>query len=113
LYSDQEKFVSSRPKQYSFKIVVNGNHINTVLIGRHYLLKHSSYMNDELILQLVISLDGGTFPVDSTTDGVEYFAADVEIGNPEKIYRIIWLFEGRSLEVLGVINVYRSKKKRR
>jgi hypothetical protein len=103
--------VANKPKHYPLKVVVNGNHISSVLIGRHYLLKHGSYMNDELILQIVISLDGGTFPVDSTTDGVEYFAADVEIGSPMKVYRIIWLFEGKALEVLGVINAYRRKKK--
>lgn len=103
--------MTDRPKRYSLNITVNGNHINRVLIGRHYLEKHASYMNDELILQLVIALDGGTFPVDSTTDGIEYFAADVKVENPEKIYRIIWLFEGEFLEVLGVINAYRRKKK--
>ncbi|MDZ4678418.1 MAG: hypothetical protein SGI74_13025 [Oligoflexia bacterium] len=104
--------MSDKPKHYSLKIFVNNHKISSVLIGRHYLLKHSSSMNDEIILQLVMALDEGTFPVDSTVDGIEYFVADVEIGNPNKVYRIIWLFEGEFLEVLGVINAYRRKKKR-
>lgn len=103
--------MASQPKQYTIRVSVNGHKVRSVLIGQHYRLKHSAYMNDELILQLVIALDGGNFPVDSTTDGIEYFAADVEIGDPAKVYRIIWLFESDFLEVLGVINAYRKKKK--
>lgn len=65
-------------------------------------------MNDQIILQLVHSLDGGQFDMDSMTNGIEYYVADVEL--KEKIYRIIWLFEGEKLEVLGVVNAYRRKK---
>lgn len=100
-----------KPKHYSLNIVVNGNKVSSVLIGRHYLIKHGDYMNDQIILQLVSALDGGTFPVDSATAGVEYFAADVDLGELSKSYRVIWLFEGEALQVLGVINAYRRKKK--
>ena len=68
-------------------------------------------MNDQLILELVKILDGGNFPVNSTTNGIDYYVADVILDDPGKIYRIIWLFEGESLEILGVINTYRRKKK--
>lgn len=101
----------NKPKHYSLEIVVNGNKINSVLIGRHYLIKHGDYMNDEIILQLVAALDGGTFPMDSATDGIEYFVADVNLGDSSKTFRVIWLFEGEFLEVLGVINAYRRRKK--
>ncbi|MCC7460629.1 MAG: hypothetical protein IT286_04925 [Proteobacteria bacterium] len=102
-----------RPNAYPFKVTVNGYQIKKVLIGRHYLLKHSHYMNDDLILELVARLDGGNFPVDSSTDGIEYYAADIEFDMPIKIYRLIWLFEGKNLEVLGVIHAYRRKKRRK
>ena len=104
---------NGRPTQYELRLRVNGLEIHSILIGRHYLEKHGSYMNDELILDLVASLDGGEFPMDSISDGTEYFAADIEWGNPAKIYRVIWLFEGGQLETLGVVNAYRrdSKKK--
>ena len=103
--------MKEKPTRHSVNLTVNGNSIRTVLIGRHYLIKHSSYMNDALILDLVAALNGHSFPIDSTTDGVDYYVADVEIKPDERVYRIIWLFEGEKLEVLGVINAYRRSKK--
>lgn len=104
--------MEAKPTQYRVRLTVNGNLINTVLVGRHYLIKHASYMNDALILDLVAALDGRSFPVDSTTAGIEYYAADVVMNPDGKIYRVIWLFEGGRLEVLGVINAYRRSKKK-
>ena len=102
--------MSEKPLSYSFNAVINNHNVSTVLIGRHYLIKHSKDMNDDLILQIISALDGLTFPVDSTTNGIDYFVADVEFGVPEKIYRIIWLFEGDKMEILGVVNAYRRKR---
>lgn len=99
------------PKRYIFKAIINGNEIKEILIGRHYLKKHSAYMNDELILELASYLDGGEFPVDSATDGIDYYAADIEYGTPPKVFRLIWLFEGDQLEILGIVNAYRRKKR--
>lgn len=101
------------PFRYELCLNVNGNEIRTILIGRHYVEKHGSYMDDELILSLVATLDSGNFPADSTTDGIEYFAADIEWGQPFKVYRLIWIFEGDQLEVLGVVNAYRRKNKKK
>lgn len=100
----------NKPTRHTVQMVVNGNTITTVLIGRHYLLKHGSYMNDALVLELVSALDGHTFPVDSNTDGVNYYVADVQVVPSGKVYRLIWLFEGNQLEILGVVNAYRRKK---
>ena len=105
--------MSALPNRYPIQITVNDLSITTVLIGRHYLNKHGAYMDDELILRLVMELDGGNFLVDSTTAGVEYFVADIALDETEKIYRLIWLFEGEKLEVLGVINAYRKKGKKK
>jgi hypothetical protein len=99
------------PNSYNIDVTINGNKIRKVLIGRHYELKHSNCMNDELILSLVRMLDEKTFPVDSTTKGVEYYVADIEYSVPLKVYRLIWLFEGEKLEVIGVINAYRRRRK--
>ena len=104
-----------RPKEYFLQLTVNGRIIKKVLIGRHFELKHGHYMNDELILDLVMALDGETFTVDSTTDGIEYYVADVihgTVANSRKTYRLIWLFEGEEMEILGVINAYRRRKRR-
>ena len=64
-------------------------------------------------LEVIMALGGRSFPVDSSADGIEYYVADVEREPTGKIYRIIWLFEGERLEVLGVINAYRRSKKKR
>ena len=105
--------MEKEPSQYKLQLVVNGHKIRTILIGRHYVEKHGSYMSDELILALVSTLDGGDFPPDSTTSGLEYFAADVEWGEPSKLYRLIWIFEGDQLEILGIVNAYRRKIKKK
>jgi|GEM_PF-1856245 len=104
--------MKQKPVSYNFSAIINGNQISTVLIGRHYLINHSSYMDDGVILQLVSALDGKNFLVDSTTNGIDYFVADIEMGTPKKIYRIIWLFEGNKMEILGVVNAYRKKRKK-
>ena len=103
--------MNTKPTEYSASLTVNGTHVTTILIGRHYLLKHGSYMNDQPILELVSALDGRTFPVDSKTDGIEYYITDVEVLPDGKTYRLIWLFEGEKLEILGVVNAYRRTKK--
>ena len=102
--------MQEKPTRYSMSVTVNGLGITTVLIGRHYLKKHANYMNDEVILELVAALDGHSFPVDSEIDGIEYYAADVRSEATGKTFRIIWLFEGTKMEVLGVINAYRRSK---
>jgi hypothetical protein len=107
--------VKSEPIKLATSITINNKLISHVVIGRHYLAKHSAYMSDELILLLVQSLDGRSFDSDSSSKGVEYFVADIEFKGDSakmKIYRMIWLFEGDRLEILGVINAYRVKKKR-
>jgi hypothetical protein len=99
-----------KPIRYKFKLTVNNHSITEVLIGRHYLEKHSSYMNDEIILQLVGALNGHIFPVDSVTNDIEYFVTDIELADSGKVYRIIRLFEGEKMEILGVVNAYRRKR---
>jgi hypothetical protein len=89
--------------------MVNGHRITTVLIGRHYVIKHGKHINDDLILRLVASLDGGNYPVDSTTNGTYCYAADILLEETGKIYRLIWIFEGKYLQILGVVNAYRRK----
>jgi hypothetical protein len=95
-------------------LVINSHSVTHVIIGQHYLEKHSSEVNDELILQLVTTLNGQTFQPDSTTSGIQYFVADIHLKTKlkEKYYRLIWLFEGDYLEILGVINAFRVKKKK-
>ena len=97
------------------KIQVNGHQIAKVIIGRHYLEKHSRSIDDGLIIDLVMVLDGGVFTADSVTGGIEYFATDIQFSKNQesKIYRLIWLFEGEFLEIIGIVNAYRVGKKKK
>ncbi|MBP9681845.1 MAG: hypothetical protein KBD76_10605 [Bacteriovorax sp.] len=45
-------------RKYPFPVTVNGLKIEIVIIDPHYEEKHSSSINDELILKLVQTLDG-------------------------------------------------------
>jgi len=102
--------------EYNLDLKINASRITTIRIGDHYKLKHGSYMNDRLILELVQALDGGTFKSDSNFNGIAYYAADinhVSTLNQKRCYRLIWLFEGDALEILGIVNAYRRKKKRK
>ena len=107
-----EPELNEKPTQHQLEVTINGNNITTVLIGRHYLKKHARDLNDSLILELVFALNGLSFPVDSSTDDIDYYVADIQLESTGKIYRIIWLFEGENLEVLGIINAYRRSKKK-
>jgi hypothetical protein len=102
--------------EYRLAITVNGNNIKKVRIGKHYELKHGHYLDDQLILDLVQSLDGEQFKIDSITNGIEYYAADVmhfAANTSKKIFRLIWLFEGDAIDVLGVVNAYRRKNSKK
>ncbi len=94
-------------RKYSINITVNDQKIKTVVIDAHYEKKHSTSINDELILELVQLLDGGDFEPESATQNFEYFVAnDLVIRN--KRYRLIWLID--KIEIyIGVVNAYRSK----
>lgn len=50
--------LSEKPTQHPLKVTINGNKITSVLIGRHYLKKHAADVNDLLILELVMELNG-------------------------------------------------------
>jgi len=105
----------SHPIELSAPLTVNGHKVTHVVIGKHYREKHAAHMTDELVLDLVQALDGKNFVSDSTSKGIEYYAADIEASfatKKIKLYRLVWLFEGTFLEVIGVINAYRIKKRR-
>ncbi len=106
----------SIPIMLPIPLRMNGLQITHVVIGRHYREKHAAYMTDELVLDLVRALDGSSFEADSTTKGIEYYATDIElskIGVRAKTYRLVWLLEGHALEIIGVINAYRVKKRKK
>ena len=95
-------------REYPFSITVNGLKIETVIIDPHYEEKHSSSMNDELILKLVETLDGEFHDFADEKSPFKYFVKEeVEVDN--KFYKMIWLLEENQLYV-GIVNAFRSSK---
>ena len=52
-------------REYPIDIRVNNRQISKVVIDPHYELKHSSSVDDSIILKLVLMLSGENFEPDS------------------------------------------------
>lgn len=94
--------------EYPFSIIVNGLKIETVIIDPHYEEKHSTVINDELILKLVQTLHGEYYDYVDDNHPFKYFVKD-EIEVKGKLYRLIWPLE-ESQHYIGVVNAFRSSK---
>lgn len=100
----------SGQRTYEIKpIFVNGIKITQVVIDSHYEENHRDYMSDDLILKLVVELDGRRELPDTKTDRYAYFATLIELN--EKQYRLIWLLDDHAIYI-GVVNAYRDKRRR-
>jgi hypothetical protein len=89
-------------------IWVNGIKIVQVVIDPHYEERHLDSMNDQLILEMVMELDGRREVPDAKTGRYSYFATLVE--KRRKQYRLIWLLEDHAIYI-GVVNAYRDKRR--
>jgi hypothetical protein len=94
-------------REYRIKITVNNRRIKKVIIDPHYELKHSSSVNDKVILELVELLDGGIFPVQDRVEAYEYYVAD-KLKLSGKYYKLVWLLEDNQIYI-GVINAHRRR----
>ena len=54
--------------EYSANLMINGYAIQKIRVGQYCQEKHGSYLNDQIILDLVQLLDGKFYPQDSTTN---------------------------------------------
>jgi hypothetical protein len=96
--------VSERP-EYPLKITINGRNLSHVIIDQHYRVKHGQSMNDDVILDLVKTLDGKKFPPDRVQGENEYFTVE-PVFRLEKQYRVI-LVLCLTDDYLGVVNAFR------
>lgn len=77
-----------------------------MVIDPHYEEKHAGSVNDEVILELVMQLNGKTFsPTDTDEDGYKYFVND-HMEHDGKFYKLIWLIHNEQVYV-GIVNAYR------
>ncbi len=94
----------SKRRAYRLSLTVNGRRISEVVIDPHYENKHAD-ISDDLILELVQTLDGKEFQRDERDGEWEFFMLD-RMEYQGKQYRLIWRLRDRS-RFLGVINCFR------
>ncbi len=92
-------------REYNISIMVNEVLISKVIIDPHYEEKHAESINDEIILELVKTLDGKYFDPDDEKTPYAYFVTD-KIEHGGKLYKLIWMLEDNEIYI-GVINAYR------
>ena len=88
-------------------VIVNGKGYSEVIIDSHYEEKHSGQINDELILALVLRLNGRYENPVGTQDNYSYFVTMIDLG--QKLYRLVWLLEDDAIYI-GVVNAFRDGK---
>lgn len=93
---------------YDRTLTINGKPITQVIIDPHYEEKHAASISDEVILGLVMLLDGKSFKsVDTDEDGFQYFVNDY-MEFEKKFYKLVWLTHEQQVFV-GIVNAYRRK----
>jgi hypothetical protein len=93
---------------YPLELTINERKLSRVVIDQHYRQKHRE-INDELILDLIKTIDGETYPIEKEIGPYQYFVVE-PIFLYDKPYRLIFflcLFDN----YLGVINTFRIRKK--
>lgn len=92
-------------REYDISIVVNSMRITKVIIDPHYEEKHSESVTDEIILELVKTLDSETVEPEDENPPYSYFTTD-KIEFEGKLYKLVWLLEYDQIYI-GIVNTYR------
>lgn len=93
--------------EYRLSLRINGRLLSRVIIDQHYKLKHPN-ISDELILELVKTLNDEDFEIQEKKGSFEYFAVE-PVWLDEEPYRLI-LVLCMDDDYLGVINAFRRPK---
>lgn len=101
--------IVAKRNEYLLHIEISQRKISKVIVDQHYKKKHSD-VTDEVILELVRSLDNEVFPVEAEEDGYEYFTAEPVFQNkkPYRLVMVLCIYE----DYLGVINAFRVNRKK-
>ena len=94
-------------RKYVRSLTINNRLFEEVVIDSYYELKHSD-ITDEVILNLVVLLDGRIIDLVGLKDGFTYLAPEVKW--EEKSYRLVLTYCHESF--LGVVNAFRVKEKK-
>lgn len=94
--------------EYALRFNINERNILRVIIDQHYREKRSD-LNDQKILEMVKTLDGQNFPIETIRGEYEYFRAE-PVYLQEKPYRLV-LVLCVSDDFLGVINAFRVDRR--
>ena len=92
-------------REYNVSMIVKGLMINKVIIDPHYQEKHADTVNDEIILELVKTLNGSEAEPDTIDESFSYFVSD-GIEYQGKAYKLVWLLADHQIYI-GVVNAYR------
>ena len=95
-------------REYLLKVEMNGRIYNRVLIDSHFESKHIGSISDQIIFELVKSLNGRySLPVKVLPTGFEIHVDDpLFLG--DKPYRLVWTVHPKE-NYVGINNAFRTK----
>lgn len=84
--------------------MINHRQIKRVIIDQHYKERHPD-VTDETILELIQSIDGNDFLIESERGDFQYFTAEpvFKDDSPYRLVMMLCIFD----DYLGVINAFR------
>ncbi|MCB0367723.1 MAG: hypothetical protein H6624_20230 [Bdellovibrionaceae bacterium] len=90
--------------EYPLRLMINHRQIKRVIIDQHYKERHPD-VTDETILELIQSIDGNDFLIESERGDFQYFTAEpvFKDDSPYRLVMMLCIFD----DYLGVINAFR------
>ncbi len=94
-------------REYEINVFINGKRFTKLHIDPHYEKKHSTSINDKIILELVQQLNDRNFEPQYMDDNFEYYVRESLVFESKK-YKLIWLID-KNFAYIGIVNAYRRK----
>lgn len=94
--------------EYALWLIINEREISRIIIDQHYRDKRSD-LNDYKILEMVKTLDGQNFPIETVRGEYEFFRVE-PVYLDKKPHRLV-LILCLSDDFLGVVNAFRVERR--
>jgi hypothetical protein len=92
---------------YPCDLVINKQKLTRLIIDPHFEENHGSYVNDELIWELVQQLNNRTlFPDPPKRESAYQYFTIEDIQNENKSYCLVWCWKKESKKYIGIVNCY-------